>query len=230
MTARRLVAAICLALVATAAAAAVTQDDLFIAATVDNLRDVRRIIQTRAADPTRLDARGDTLLIAAIRNDAARVTDFLIAEPAIDLEATNVSNETALMIAAYRRKKDVVDRLIARGAEVNRKGWTALHYAASVDAGDIVASLLDHAAYIDAESPNRTTPLMMAARGGFEALCRQLIDAGADPTPINERDVTAADFARKAGSDDLAAWLDSQSVAWRAKYGTSPAGAPARRP
>ena len=237
MNAPHRVASICLALVALVAlfaagpaAGAVTLDDLFTAATIDNLRDVRRIVQGRAVDPAALDARGDTLLIAAIRNDAARVAGFLIADPATDLEATNAANETALMIAAYRRRKDVVDGLIARGAEVNRKGWTALHYAASVDAGDIVASLLDHAAYIDAESPNRTTPLMMAARGGFDALCHQLIDAGADPTPINDRDLTAADFARKAGNGELATWVDSQSVAWRAKYGSSTAGAPARRP
>ena len=60
---------------------------------------------------------------------------------------------------------------------------------------------------------------MMAARGGFDPLCRQLIDAGADPTPINERDLTAADFARRAAQVELAQWLDTQAVAWRAKYG-----------
>ncbi len=226
---KRLFAALlaCFAMGAGAVAAG-TPDDLFSAASIDNLRDLRRLVQSRAVDPTTLDARGDTLLIVAIRNDASRVTDFLIADPQTDVEATNVSSETALMIAAYRNRKDVVERLVARGAEVNRQGWTALHYAASVDARDIVALLIDHSAYIDAESPNRTTPLMMAARGGFELLCHQLIDAGADPTPRNERDVTAADFARKAGSGELADWLDSRSTAWRAKYG-SPAGDASRR-
>ena len=94
-----------------------------------------------------------------------------------------------------------------------------MHYAASVDARDIVALLLDHAAYIDAESPNRTTPLMMAARSGFDQLAHQLVDAGADPTPVNQRDLTAADFARRAKSMELARWLDARAVAWREKYG-----------
>ncbi len=202
-------------------ACAATTDDLFDAASIDNLHDVQRLIQNRVIDPKALDARGDTLLIAAIRNDAARVTDYLIGTSSIDVDATNVSSETAMMIAAYRNKKDVVDQLIARGAEVNRTGWTALHYAASVDARDIVGLLLEHAAYIDAESPNKTTPLMMAARGGYEALCHQLIEAGADPTSINERDLTAADFARRASSVELGQWLDGQAVVWRAKYRTS---------
>ncbi|MEO8937042.1 MAG: ankyrin repeat domain-containing protein [Burkholderiaceae bacterium] len=204
------------------ACGAATIDDLFGAAAIDNLRDVRRLIQDRVIDPKVLDPRGDTLLIAAIRNDASRVTDFLIADRTTDVDATNVSGETAMMIAAYRNKKDIVEKLIARDAEVNRTGWTALHYAASVDARDIVALLLEHAAYIDAESPNRTTPLMMAARGGFEPLCHQLIDAGADPTPVNERSLSAADFARRGNSVELGKYLDAQVVAWRAKYGTLP--------
>jgi ankyrin repeat protein len=199
--------------------AATTVDDLFTAASIDNLRDVRRIVQNRLVDAKAVDARGDTVLIAAIRSDATHVVDWLIAERSTDLEATDAANETALMIAAYRNRKSIVEKLLDRDAEANRTGWTALHYAASVDARDIVALLLDHAAYIDAESPNKTTPLMMAARGGFDLLCHQLIDAGADPTPVNERDLTAADFARRAKSLELAEWLDGQAVAWRTKYG-----------
>ena len=210
-----------LALVAAATLGAATVDDLFTAASIDNLRTVRRLLDEKAVDPKALDPRGDTLLIAAIRNDATRVAEYLIAEQGTDLEATNAVGESALMIAAYRKRKDLVERLIARDAEVNRTGWTALHYAASVDAADIVALLLEHAAYIDAESPNRTTPLMMAARGGFDAVCRLLVEAGADPTPINERDLAAADFARRGGHVELAAWLDAQSATWRAKYPSS---------
>ena len=200
---------------------AATSDALFRAASIDDLRDVRRLLQDHVEDSKALDPRGDTLLIAAIRNDAARVADYLIDQKATDLEATNVSGETALMIAAYKKNRDVVDKLLSRDAEVNKTGWTALHYAASVDARDIVALLLEHSAYIDAESPNKTTPLMMAARGGFDDLCRQLIEAGADPTPVNDRDLTASDFARRANDGALAQWLSDQAVAWRAKYGSS---------
>ncbi len=216
---RRVIAVLVMALLPVLARAA--GDDPFVAAAMDDLRDVRRLVE-RSADRNGLDPHGDTLLIVAIRNDASKVVDWLIADPKTDVEATNTAGETALMIAAYRKNRPVVEKLIDRGAEVNRTGWTALHYAASVDAGDIVALLLDHAAYIDAESPNRTTPLMMAARGGLDAMARQLVDAGADPTPVNDRDLDAAGFARRARDATLAAWLDAQSVAWRAKYGERP--------
>jgi ankyrin repeat protein len=217
-----------LLLTATAVSAA-DPGELFTAASVDDLRAVRQMLEGHRVDPRALDPRGDTLLIVAIRSDAARVTSYLIDQKATDLDATNAAHETAMMIAAYRKKKDVVEHLIARGAEVNRVGWTALHYAASVDAEDIVALLLEDSAYIDAESPNKTTPLMMAARSGFDDLCRQLIAAGADPTPANERGLTASDFARRANDDRLAGWLDERVVAWRAKYGGTISRGPGAR-
>ncbi|MCV4600843.1 ankyrin repeat domain-containing protein, partial [Escherichia coli] len=79
------------------------------------------------------------------------------------------------------------EKLISRGADVNKTGWTPLHYAASQEDVRIVRLLLDHHAYIDAESPNKTTPLMMAARYGSEEIARHLLDEGADPTLRNER-------------------------------------------
>ncbi len=145
---------------------------------IDDLRDVRRLLTGSGRRPEdRLDARGDTLLIAAIRDERdarGRLSAGRSRRPTSRRRTR--SNETALMIAAYRKSARLVEKLLAHDAEVNRVGWTALHYAASVGARDIVALLLDHAAYIDAESPNRTTPLMMAARGGFDELCRQLVD------------------------------------------------------
>jgi len=203
-----------------AVASASPVEDLFGAVAIDNLRDVRRLIQDGVVDPNATDAKGDTLLIAAIRNDAQRVTEYLIGNTKVDIERTDAPQETALMLAAFRNQKDTVEKLIARGAEVNRTGWTALHYAASVGGADIVKILLDHSAYIDAESPNKTTPLMMAARGDHADVCRLLVDEGADPTLINERDLNAADFATRVGDSENARWLRERADAWRAKYGT----------
>jgi ankyrin repeat protein len=215
------VAAFAAGLLVASAVGAAPLDEIFRAVSIDNVVATRRLLADRLVDPKVQNVHGDTLLIAAIRDDASRTIAFLIDDRSTDLDATDAVGETALMIAAYRNRRDTVERLIDHGAEVNRPGWTALHYAASVDARDIVALLLEHAAYIDAESPNRTTPLMMAARGGYGALCRQLIDAGADPTPLNERDLSASDFAKRAGDLPLSGWLAEQATAWRQKHGTA---------
>ena len=59
------------------------------------------------------------------------------------------------------------------------------------------AMLLDKDAFVDAVSPNATTPMMMAARGGHIYAVKLIYDAGADPTIKNQRGYTASDFAKE---------------------------------
>ena len=137
----------------------------------------------------------------ALRLDSLQVVNFLLDLNAVDVNAKNAHDETPLMIAALKGQLHEAQRLIARGAEVNKPGWAPLHYAAS-NVGDnltMVKLLLEHHAYIDAESPNGTTPLMMAARYSTPALVQLLLDEGADPSIKNEQGLTARDFAQQAG-------------------------------
>jgi ankyrin repeat protein len=67
----------------------------------------------------------------------------------------------------------------------------------------MVALLLEHAAYIDAASPNGTTPLMMALRYGLYDSAALLVKEGADATIKNQLGLTALDFARQTQRDDM---------------------------
>lgn len=107
--------------------------------------------------------RGDGGLILALRHESARVFNLLLNTPGIDIEIRAKNGDSALMIASYKGNLAVVKVLLAKEAEVNNPGWTALHYAASIGNDDIIGMLLKASAYIDAESPSSTTPLMMAA-------------------------------------------------------------------
>ena len=93
--------------------------------------------------------------------------------------------------------------LLDKEAEPNTTGWTALHYAATVGNDEIVQMLLDASAYIDAGSPNNTTPLMMAARGGKILTVKLLLDSGADATLKNDVGMSAIDFAKKFNHQDI---------------------------
>jgi ankyrin repeat protein len=66
---------------------------------------------------------------------------------------------------------------------------------------------LEHYAYIDAESPNGSTPLMMAAMYGSSETVKVLLDAGADTSIKNALGLTALDFAQKAHREDAVALI-----------------------
>jgi len=138
-----------------------------------------------------------------LREKAMKAFNTLLNARGVNLEIRARNGDTALMIAAYTGNKPAVQALLAHEAEVNQTGWTALHYAATVGNNEIVQLLLDHHAYIDAESPNKTTPIMMAARGGHILTVKLLLDEGADATLKNELGMTAIDFARNHGKQDI---------------------------
>jgi uncharacterized protein len=58
--------------------------------------------------------------------------------------------------------------------------------------------LIENSAYIDAESPNGTTPLMMAAMYGTPEAVKLLIEEGADVQLKNAQGLTALQFAQRA--------------------------------
>jgi hypothetical protein len=99
----------------------------------------------------------------------------------------------------------LADKLIKKGADVNKTGWTPLHYAASGGHTALIGLLLENSAYVDAESPNGSTPLMMAAMYGSEASVKILLQEGADPKLKNQQGLTALDFAQRGKRPDAVA-------------------------
>ena len=155
------------------------------------------------------DANGETGLIVAMRYEALRVADLLMDQPGIDLEAKAPNGNTALMMAAFRKNQEAVLDMLKRGAQVNQKGWTALHYAAAAGSTEIATILLDHYAYIDAESPSGMTPLMIAAREGQEGVVKLLLEQGADATLKDGGfHLSASGFALKADKPWIAKTID----------------------
>ena len=172
-------------------------DDFFKALQLDLAPSVRSLLN-RGFDPNTVDnSRGDPALIYAVRFQAIKTISVLLASPQIDIEARAPNGDTALMVAAYKKEKEIVAALLEKGAEPNRPGWTALHYAAASGSLDIVRMLLEKSAYIDASAPNQTTPLMMAAGAGQTAVIKLLIEEGADQSIRNDAGLTARDFAAK---------------------------------
>lgn len=176
-------------------------DDFFVAIKRNDAPALRQLAQ-RGFDLNTRNEAGDPGLVLAIRDGSMAAAQYLAGEKTVNVEARTAKDESALMLAALKGHLGLARQLIDRQAEVNKPGWTPLHYAATNATNtsvEMVRLMLEHHAYIDAESPNRTTPLMMAAQYGQPAVVQLLLEEGADPLIKNDRGLTAIDFATRAG-------------------------------
>ena len=192
--------------VATFSVSAGSFEDFFIAIRNDNTSTLGDLLR-RGFDPNTADERGQPGLTMAMQEHSLRAAKLLLAQPGLQIDALNAAGESALMMAALKGEAEGLKLLLERGAKINRPGWSPLHYAASGPDPEIVRTLLDRGAEIDAPAPNGTTPLMMAAQYGSEDSVKLLLQRGADPGKRNQKNLSAADFAKLAGRDPLAAQL-----------------------
>lgn len=201
-------------------ALASSYDDFFAAIKRDDVPALQRLAQ-RGFDLNTIDPAGQHPLFIALRDQSDKVARYLLDQPVVKVEYRNAKGESPLMMAALKGKLDLVQRLIERKAEVNKPGWAPLHYAVTHPEDvslSITRLLLEHHAFIDAQSPNGSTPLMMAAMYGRPEVVKLLLEEGADPLMKNEQGLGAIDFAQRSQRQPVA---EAIAAAVRAKQ---PAG------
>jgi len=178
-------------------------DDFFSAIKKDDANAVVTLLN-RGFDANTLDPAGAPGLILAIREQSLKVAAVLINWPKTNVELRTPQDESPLMLASLKGLTQLCQQLISKDADVNKPGWTPLHYAATNGHLEIMSVLLENHAYIDAASPNGTTPLMMAAQYGTPSAVKLLLEAGADPLLKNVQNLTAIDFAQRASQQESA--------------------------
>lgn len=178
-------------------------EDWFVAVKRDDPKAITQLLQ-RGFDPNALDPSGRPALFIALQEGAVKVAEVLVDFPKTNVEWRSPKDESPLMMASLKGHTALVKKLIARDAHVNKPGWAPLHYAATGGHLEIMRILLEEHAFIDAESPNRTTPLMMAAHYGSTDAVKLLLDEGADATMRNELGLSAVEFAQRGNRPDAA--------------------------
>ena len=167
---------------------------------------------------------GTGVMIGAWEGNIAMME--LFAARGADINKVNSLGEQALLHAAWKGHLEAVRWLVEHGARLNREGWewAALHYAAFAGHEQVVGYLLERGADINALSINGSTPLMMAAREGKEAIAKVLLAAGARRDIVNERGDDALRWAMRynnlkiareiAGGEDFAAAAAKPAASW----------------
>ena len=188
-------------------------DNFIAAVTFDQPATIEKLL-ARGFDPNTPNEKGIPGLLLAIQSDSPKAAMILAKHPKTNLNSFNQHDESPLMLAAINNQLQLAKVLIERGADVNKAGWTALHYAASKGHRDMMRLLMDHEAYIDSESENGTTPLMMAAYYASPLTVKLLLEEGADPTLVNNANVSALDMALFKDHQQSAFYIKAFIEAW----------------
>ncbi|MER1967176.1 ankyrin repeat domain-containing protein [Castellaniella sp. GW247-6E4] len=222
---------LCLLAIGWAARAAQPTADWWSAIRRDDLSTVQTMLQ-RGTDPAALNAIGNPALTQAARDQSWKVFDLLRIARGVEIDQPNAYDETPLMYLCILGQTERAAGLIDAGAQVNRLGWTPLHYAASKARMDTARLLIQRGAIVNAPGPDGTTPLMMAALSGNEPMVRLLLEHGADATMFNTQRETAADWALRGKHSALAAKLQTldQEAAARRQSGDAATSAAAKPP
>ncbi len=169
------------------------------------------LLEAAGADPTAVDASGNTILhTMAVRNSAQRMAHFI--EEGLAPTAANAAGETPLHTAALHDNTDAARALIAAGASVDavdNLGRTPLHAAAENAAEGIVELLVDHGARLDAGDKDGIQPIHLAATGRHcrWAAIKVYVEAGADIHARDDAGNTPLHHAAQADAQEVADYL-----------------------
>lgn len=152
-----------------------------------------------------------TIFEAATVGRARGVATLLDADSAL-LDAVAADGFTPLGLASFFGQPEVVDLLLARGANVNLASQNAmrvapLHSAVAQRRIDIARQLLAHGANVNAVQADDFTPLHGAAQNGQAEMVALLLQCGADVNARQANGHTALTLARAVGADDVIALL-----------------------
>jgi ankyrin repeat protein len=188
-------------------------DDFIAAVTFDQPSTIEKLL-ARGFDPNTPNEKGDAGILVALQSEAPKSAMLLAKSAQTNVNVQNQLGETPLMLAAINNQLDLAKVLIARGADVNREGWTPLHYAATKGHREMMRLLLENDAYIDSESANGTTPLMMAAFSTSPLAVKLLLEEGADPTLVNHGNASALDIAVNKDHQQSAFYIRAFIESW----------------
>ena len=152
-------------------------------------KDPINVLSNAKADPSIVDADGNTCLHYAAQNYRSTEVLHIIISHGIDVNETNNSDITALMLACINENRDAINILLNVGAIPNiadGNGDTSLHYAVQIDCcTEVLHTIINHGVDVNATNKKNVTALMKACNKGNTDAINILLNAGADPNIID---------------------------------------------
>ena len=163
---------------------------------------ISRELMAKGANPNVTDRKGRNAFHHALQAKEMKMSIFLMNKMQ-DLSAKDRSGKTLLMYAVLGQMHPVIRSLIAYGVDVNvtddKKGFSALHYAALVGNAETVSIILKKRNGVNSIRPEDTSsklsPLHLASRQGHVGACTELLIAGACPAAKHVDGIAASSLS-----------------------------------
>lgn len=156
------------------------------------------------------DENNELPIIKAIYAQNIDIIKYLIARK-VNLYATDLSGQTAMMICARNGFLDIAKLLLTAGYDLNQSisttDQTVLGLAVWNNHLKMVQWLLNNGANVDIVDNQGWTPLMIAAYSGFTDIVTELLKHHPDTAKKNNRGLTAFDLAVFRNHPDIVGLL-----------------------
>jgi ankyrin repeat protein len=179
---------------------------------VDNL-DVVKLLLDRGADLHGHNRNNVTPLAAAVYCGDAKAVRFFLDQGCKPKTIHNLfgsAGNSLLVVAAQNGNAEIVDMLLAAGADANQPdanfGGHALNYALLGQNTEVARRLIEAGADINLTSPvGKTPPLVLATyfENGDASIVKLLLERGADAKCATQNGETTLTWAKRRGFPDL---------------------------
>ena len=173
------------------------------------------LLETGEVDINAQTPWGITALHRAARGGKLKTVSALIDNEA-DISIQDMDGRTALYWASERGHDKVVSLLLKKDADpetLDSDKRSPLHRAARYGHTDVVTTLVQQGKIdVNIKDPLGDTPLVWAARNGHLKTAKELMNLGADLTPLEENEGYLLHEIAKKGFTDMLAFLSEQGM------------------
>ena len=144
-----------------------------------------KVLLNAGADPNPADVGGYTCLHDAVTGHYSIKVLQAIIDHGANVNAANMRNETAFMLACMINNESAIKVLLNASADLNIAevdGYTCLHYAVAKDCSkDVLQAIIDHGANVNAMNKRNETALIRAFTYKNESAIHVLLNSSAYP-------------------------------------------------
>ncbi|XP_067656244.1 serine/threonine-protein phosphatase 6 regulatory ankyrin repeat subunit B-like [Haliotis asinina] len=179
-------------------------------------REVYDLLVAKGADVSLVAHSGLNILHAAVKGGHVEIVKSVLSQDIVDINSRDKGGRTPVMWAAGRRRREVYDLLVAKGADVSlvaHGGHNILHSAVKGGHVEIVKSVLSqNIVDINSRDKEGVTPVMLAAGRGQREVYDLLVAKGADVSLVAHSGLNILHAAVKGGHVEIVKSVLSQAI------------------